>query len=120
MARLNLPPLTRGLLVGLLGLSLVYQAAAHAARTRVVPWLVVHPIRSAVYPWAFLTAALAEPHVLTLAIAAATLFYGGRYLERAWGSRALAAFLLVAAVVPNLVVAALYVLAFAVMRRAPE
>ena len=116
MVRVNLPPFTRGLLVCLLGLSLVYQAAAHAYHTRVIPWLVVSPVRSVLYPWVYVTAALAEANVLTLLIAGATFFYGGRYLERAWGSRDFGAFLLVAALVPNLVVAALYVLAFAVTR----
>lgn len=54
--------------------------------------------------------------MITLLIAGATILYGGKYLERAWGSREFGKFLLVVILVPNLVTAFLYVLLFVVTR----
>ena len=119
MVRLNVPPLTRGLLIFVIGLSLAHIAWVGLPLLEPgrggVPWLVIEPPwHSAIYPWVYLTATLTETNPVGLVIAAATLFFGGRYLERAWGSRDFAAFLLIVALVSNLVVHLLYVLAFPV------
>ena len=120
--RINIPPCTRILLVLLIGFSLVYQAASYRARNlgdrsyNVVPWITLTPQLSVYYPWVYLTATLAEQNLITLLIAGATAFFGGRYLERAWGSREFVKFLLVVCLVPNVIAAILYVLAFAVSR----
>lgn len=120
--RINIPPCTRILLVLLIGFSLVYQAASYRARSlgnlssNVIPWITLTPQHSVYYPWVYVTATLAEQNIITLFIAGATAFFGGRYLERAWGSREFVKFLLVAGIVPNVAAAILYVLAFAISR----
>jgi membrane associated rhomboid family serine protease len=51
-----------------------------------------------------------EQNIFTVLLNAATLFYGGKYLERAWGSREFAKFIVIIAVIPNVVVALVYLL----------
>ena len=120
--RINIPKITRILLVFLIGFSLVYQAASYRARSlgavnsNVIPWVTLTPQLSVYYPWVYATTTLAEQNIITLPIAVATLFFGGRYLERAWGSREFVKFLVVTSLVPNVVAAILYVLAFAITR----
>lgn len=121
--RINVPPLTRVLLVTLLGVSVVYQAASYRqnqsqsrnARTG-IPWIALTPQLSIFYPWAYLTSTFAEKNVLTLLVAGAALFYGGKYLERAWGSAEFGKFLLVVILISNVVASCLYVLVFAILR----
>ncbi|KAK0706528.1 eukaryotic integral membrane protein-domain-containing protein [Lasiosphaeria miniovina] len=103
--RINIPPVTRILLV-VLTLQSVLSAAIRyrqwSAHTEVVlPYLNLVPQLSLVYPWTFLTTTLVESNVFTLTIAYLTLYHGGRYLERAWSSREFAKFLLIAALIPN-------------------
>ncbi|KAK6433064.1 hypothetical protein LTR95_010761 [Oleoguttula sp. CCFEE 5521] len=106
--RINLPPITRALLLILVALStlnatLRFQrwststSAADQAKPSTVsyltsprwaiPYLVLIPSESIVYPWAFLTSALIENNIVSLGISGAVLWFGGRYLERAWGGR---------------------------------
>ncbi|EJT72060.1 hypothetical protein GGTG_11308 [Gaeumannomyces tritici R3-111a-1] len=103
--RINIPPVTRALLV-----ALVLQSALSAAiRYRqwsahsdiVIPYLNLIPQLSLVYPWTFVTTTLVETNLVTFAIATVTLYNGGRYLERAWSSREFAKFLLISSLVPN-------------------
>ncbi|KAI9812394.1 MAG: hypothetical protein M1832_000429 [Thelocarpon impressellum] len=122
--RLNLPPLTRGSLVLLLVLSILRHAICYQphwlalgrpiGHVYVVPYLEIVPQRSFVYPWVFASATLLEANVFTLLISGATLFYGGKYLERAWTSPEFAKFMAVASLAPNiltcLVVVSLYFL----------
>lgn len=49
-----------------------------------------------------------------MAITLATLFYGGKYLERAWGSAEFGKFLLVVSIVPNFLAFVVYIAWFAV------
>ena len=120
--RINIPPLTRVLLILLVGLSLVYQAASYRERRSGatthtgVPWLALTPQLSVYYPWVYLTSTFAERNVATLLVAGATVFYGGKYLERAWGSAEFGKFFLVATLIPNVTAALLYVLVFAITR----
>ena len=120
--RINIPPCTRILLALLIGFSLIYQAASYRAHSlgnlnsNVIPWITLTPQYSVYYPWVFLTATLAEQNIITLAIAGATFFFGGRYLERAWGSQEFVKYLLVAGILPNVTAAFLYVVAFAITR----
>ncbi|KJZ75039.1 hypothetical protein HIM_05525 [Hirsutella minnesotensis 3608] len=104
--RINVPPVTRTLLI-----ALVFQSALSAAiRYRqwtghadiLIPYLTFIPQLSLAYPWTLLTTTLVEGNVFTLAIAGVTLYHGGRYLERAWSSAELAKFLVLVALVPNL------------------
>lgn len=81
-----------------------------------VPYLTLVPSMSIVFPWTVLTAAFVEHTVIGGMLAGITLIMCGRYLERVWGSRELAKFLAVQAVIPNVVVALLLVVIYAVTR----
>ncbi|KAK5120289.1 hypothetical protein LTR85_006495 [Meristemomyces frigidus] len=126
--RINLPPLTRALLLTLLLLSALNAAlrtrkwtaslpttpspattglAAKAANylsspSYAIPYLTLVPTTSIRYPWTFLTAALVENNVVSLAISGSVLWFGGRYLERAWGSMEFGKFVLFVTVIPNI------------------
>ncbi|KAK3304436.1 eukaryotic integral membrane protein-domain-containing protein [Chaetomium strumarium] len=118
--RINIPPVTRiGLIV--LGLQSVLSAAIRyrqwtADSEIVLPYLTLVPQLSLVYPWTFLTTTLVESNVFTLSIACITLYHGGRYLERAWSSREFAKFLLITALIPNVLCFGTLILFFAVTR----
>lgn len=103
--RLNIPPVTRALLVTLLFQSVLSAAIRYrqwsANTSIVIPYLTLVPQLSIVYPWTFLTATLVEGNIFTFTIGAVTLFHGGRYLERAWSSADLAKFLVLVTLVPN-------------------
>ncbi|MCJ1311659.1 hypothetical protein MMC25_005332 [Agyrium rufum] len=122
--RINIPPLTRVLLVLVTGFSLVYQTVSYRARSlgataaasQKVPWITLVPQLSLFYPWVYVTSTLSEQNIVTLLIAGATIFYGGRYLERAWGSTELAKYLVVVTVIPNVIAAFIYVLVFVFIR----
>lgn len=79
-----------------------------------VPYLALVPQLSLIYPWTFITTTLVENNVFTFAIAGLTIFYGGRYLERAWTSAEFVKFLAVAAVIPNIICFGTLVFFFAV------
>lgn len=103
--RFNIPPITRIALITLVGQTLLSAAIRYREWTErsdvVVPYLTLVPQLSLIYPWTFISTTLVENNVFTLAISGATLFYGGRYLERAWTSAEFAKFLVVVAVIPN-------------------
>jgi len=80
----------------------------------VVPYLSLIPQLSLIYPWTFLTTTLSEQNVFTLAISGLTFFYGGRYLERAWTSAEFAKFVVICALIPNVLCFGVLVLLFAV------
>jgi len=116
--RLNLPPITRILLIVLLAQSLLSFAIRYRQWSEesdiVVPYLVLVPQLSLIYPWTFLTTTLVENNVFTLGISGVTIYYGGRYLERAWTSAEFGKFLLVAALIPNLACFGALVVLFAI------
>lgn len=119
--RINLPPLTRGLFLVLLCLSALNVAlrfrkwsaaltstpSATTPRNYIsapelaVPYLVSVPVKSIKFPWTLVTAALVENNAVSLAISGLVIWFGGRYLERAWGSREYGKFLLYVAAIPN-------------------
>ncbi|TKA80294.1 hypothetical protein B0A49_01585 [Cryomyces minteri] len=121
--RINIPPLTRGLLVLLfictvLNASLRYrewapgQEASFTSGLYNIPYLVLVPAQSLVYPWTHLTSAFVEQNVVSFLVTGATLFFGGRYLERAWSSAEFAKFVLFATMIPNLLAFGTYTLWF--------
>jgi membrane associated rhomboid family serine protease len=112
--RINLPPLTRALLLLLLILSLLNASFSVRSLVQAVPALAIIPARSLKYPWTMLTAALVETNLVSFAISAVTIFYGGRYLERAWTSQEFAKFVLFVTMIPNLLTYAVYCLWYAV------
>ncbi|KAK3320923.1 eukaryotic integral membrane protein-domain-containing protein [Cercophora scortea] len=118
--RINIPPVTRILLI-VLGLQSVLSATIRyrqwtANSDIVIPYLNLIPQLSLVYPWTFLTTTLVESNVFTLTIACLTLYHGGRYLERAWSSKEFGKFLLICALVPNTLVFATTIVFFTFTR----
>ncbi|PMD23687.1 DUF1751-domain-containing protein [Hyaloscypha hepaticicola] len=115
--RLNIPPITRFLLIALVAQSLLSFAIRYRQWSEesdiVVPYLVLVPQLSLIYPWTFLTTTLVENNVFTLGISGVTIYYGGRYLERAWTSVEFGKFLLIAALIPNLACFGVLVILFA-------
>ncbi|KEY70093.1 hypothetical protein S7711_09091 [Stachybotrys chartarum IBT 7711] len=118
--RLNLPPVTRALLGALLFQSMLDAAIRYRQWTGdgdiVIPYLTLVPQLSIIYPWTFVTTTLVETNVFTLAIAGFTIFFGGRYLERAWSSAELAKYLVIVSLVPNLLTFAVMVILFTLSR----
>lgn len=114
--RINIPPVTRILLITLILQSILSAAIRYRQWTAnseiVIPYLNLIPQLSLIYPWTFLTTTLVESNVFTLAIAGLTIYYGGRYLERAWSSKEFGKFLLIVSLVPNTLCFGLMVLFF--------
>ncbi|KAJ5871501.1 uncharacterized protein N7529_003854 [Penicillium soppii] len=115
--RINIPPATRICLVSLLTLSLLYNIArwrqidttgGTPTTSPLVPYLTLVPSYFFYYPWTIVTAAFVEQNIFTVLLNAATIFYGGKYLERAWGSRELSKFVAVVAVIPCVVIIPIY------------
>jgi membrane associated rhomboid family serine protease len=104
--RLNIPPITRIALIVLIFQSTLSAGIRYrqsdASKDLVVPYLALVPQMSLIFPWTFVVTTLVENNILTLAISVLTLFYGGRYLERAWSSAEFARFLLIVSLIPNL------------------
>ncbi|RVX75696.1 hypothetical protein B0A52_00052 [Exophiala mesophila] len=131
--RINLPPVTRTLLASIIALSLLYNAARYTllqspadpaspnptTSRPYVPYLALIPSVCIWYPWTFLIATFVEQNIITLLVNGATVFLGGRYLERAWGSKGFIYTLLVATVIPNLLVVPTYIL-WAAITNNPE
>ena len=120
MPRINVPPLTRGLLVFVLIFTLLNAAFSYRhvplleRHTVALPFLTIVPQASITSPWVFLTAALIEQNLFSLAISGTTIFFGGRYLERAWGGSEYAKFLLFVTVIPNLLTFVAYWIWFSI------
>ena len=118
--RLNIPPITR-ILLSVLGAQSLISFAIRFSQWQptsnsdiVVPYLQLVPQLSLFYPWTFITTSLVENNFFTLVIAGVVLFYGGRYLERAWTSREFAKFLLVTTLIPNALCFAILIFLYAI------
>ena len=114
--RINIPPLTRLLLGLLLAISITHQVTRYIYGGLDPELLALIPQWSLFYPWVYFTATFAEQNVVTLLVAGATILYGGKYLERAWGSTEFGKFVLVVTVLPNFAATLIYVLWFAITR----
>lgn len=139
--RINLPPLTRALLLTLLALSTLnaflrfhtWSSATNAQEQKItapsivftspqwaVPYLVLVPTKSIRYPWTFLTSALIENNVVSLGISGAVVWFGGKYLERAWGGAEFAKFTIFVTMIPNIITFFIYALWQGLRGQAPE
>ena len=117
--RVNIPPVTRILLIVIVALSFLYNLArwrqlggalaADNPALPLVPYLALVPAVAVFYPWTFLTATFVEQNVFTLFMNGATIFFGGKYLERAWGSKEFGKVVIIAAVLPNLIAVPTYI-----------
>jgi len=128
--RINLPPLTRILLLINIALS-VLNASLRLNKWRheldtpspgktvmstnylsspqwAIPYLALVPTKSIRYPWTFVTAAWVENNLLSLAISASVIWLGGKYLERAWGSKEFGKFVVLVTVIPNVLAFGVY------------
>ncbi|EEH22258.1 hypothetical protein PABG_04469 [Paracoccidioides brasiliensis Pb03] len=112
--RINIPPITRAILSAICALSFLNGVARwrkyEGSPGAPIPYLTLVPSNFLFYPWTLLTATCLEQNILTVIITGATVLYGGKYLERAWGSREFAKFILVVALMPNVVMVFLYIL----------
>lgn len=117
--RVNLPPATRTVLLCLLSLSFLYNVARWRQLDTTpgtiqppptVPYLTLVPSRFLRYPWTLLTATFVEQNIFTVLLNGATIFYGGKYLERAWGSREFGKFILIVTLASNVACVPLYLL----------
>lgn len=124
--RVNIPPLTRGCLVACIFLTVLTGALRYrewmshdthppdsGSQQYTIPYLTVVPALSLVFPWTFLTATLVEQNIFDFLATMGILLWGGKYLERAWGSAEFGKFLLVVALVPNIAAFFIYILWFA-------
>ena len=130
MPRINLPPLTRGILAAVIFFTLInFALRPHADWVEKVekpiigvgngvPWLTIVPRYSVPwYPWVFALATLVEQNLLGLITTGLTVFYGGRYLERAWGSHEFTKFMLFVAMIPNILTYFLYLVGYLVISK---
>lgn len=117
--RVNIPPATRFFLVSLLALSLLYNiarwreldyTAGGVQSTPLIPYLTLVPSRFFYYPWTLATSTFVEQNIFTVLLNAATVFYGGKYLERAWGSREFSKFVAAVTLIPNVLIVPFYLI----------
>ncbi|CAG8232648.1 unnamed protein product [Penicillium salamii] len=117
--RINIPPATRFCLISLLILSLLYNIArwrqidttgGTPTTSPLVPYLTLVPTYFYYYPWTLATATFVEQNIFTVLLNSATIFYGGKYLERAWGSREFSKFIAAIAVIPCVFMIPIYLL----------
>ncbi|DAA76555.1 TPA_exp: Uncharacterized protein A8136_7232 [Trichophyton benhamiae CBS 112371] len=127
MLRINIPPVTRAILTSIAVLFILHTATRYkyyvvgesSSSFSAVPYLLAVPSKILFYPWTLICATFVEQNIVTLLINGATMFYGGKYLERAWGSREFGKFILVLALASNLSMVLLY-LTTAAIRGKPE
>ena len=120
VVRINIPPVTRLMLILLLALSLLYilgnnKELPHSSNPRnparpLVLYLTLVPAFCFYYPWTILTATFVERSIFSLLVNGATIFFGGKYLERAWGSKEFGKVVLVASIIPNLIAVPTYII----------
>lgn len=122
--RINLPPVTRILLAVTIASSLLYNLArwrlllptttspstTDPPARPIVPYLALVPAQCIWYPWTFFTATFVEQNIFTLIVNGVNIFFGGKYLERAWGSRAFVYVILISSIIPNLLMVPTYIL----------
>jgi membrane associated rhomboid family serine protease len=119
--RINIPPLTRSLFISLIALTFLnatlqpdWTPLSPFTRTgNGSPYLTIVPGISIRYPWTIGTAALVEQNIFGLLVTGLTLYFGGRYLERAYGGAEYAKYILCVALMPNLLCFAFYVTLYA-------
>lgn len=118
--RVSIPPLTRVLLALLVAISVTYQALRFGGDADPVTghYLALIPQWALFTPWVYFTASYSEQNILTFLIAGATILFGGKYLERAWGSLEFGKFILIVTVLPNFLASLVYVLLFALSPKA--
>lgn len=120
--RFNIPDFTKILLLIDIVICIVYTFARLSSasteggwHTSDVPYLALVPSKVLYYPWTLLTTTFVEQNLISFLINCATVLFGGRYFERAWGSRSFAITVLVTSLIPNVLVIPIYWIWGAVM-----
>jgi membrane associated rhomboid family serine protease len=120
--RLNLPPVTRVLLASMTSLTLLYNIARFRLSTDTdppsttpttrpkVPYLALLPAQCIWYPWTLLISTFVEDNIITLLVNGVNIFFGGKYLERAWGTRGFIYAILVFSIIPSLISVPTYII----------
>src|SRR6202012_4231379 len=123
---INLPPVTRALLAAIIALSLLYNIARWrlspaspndedssgtipSARP-LVPYLALVPAQCIWYPWTLLSGTFVEQNILTLLVNGINIFFGGKYLERAWGTQGFIYVILISSIIPNILMIVTYIM----------
>lgn len=106
--RVNIPPVTRSILILVLILSFLFAWPNSGSRASLRQLITLVPTLCLYHPWTLLTATLVERNIVSFLVNSANIFFGGKYLERAWGSREFGKVVLVAAVIPNLIAVPTY------------
>ncbi|KTW28487.1 hypothetical protein T552_01747 [Pneumocystis carinii B80] len=73
------------------------------------PYFVIIPGISYIFVWTFFIASFIEKNIFMLFILLIMLLYGGKYLEKSWGSKSFLKFILVITIIPNLFIWILYI-----------
>ncbi|KAG4303975.1 hypothetical protein PORY_002628 [Pneumocystis oryctolagi] len=84
----------------------------------VLSFLVIIPGISYFYVWTFFVAMFVEDNFFAFIVLLSALYYGGRYLEKSWGSKNFAKFILVIAVIPNIFTWSWYCIRYMIERNA--
>ncbi|KAI9285755.1 eukaryotic integral membrane protein-domain-containing protein [Umbelopsis sp. AD052] len=103
----NVPPVTRALTAAIIitsgiGLLITYTRDPEATTHNNVPVIGLVPGYWLHFPWTFLTACLYENNIFAFITSLVATLLGGKYLERAWGSKELLKFVIVTGVIPNI------------------
>ncbi|EIE87993.1 hypothetical protein G6F46_011371 [Rhizopus delemar] len=108
----NVPSLTKALVSSVFCLSTVSFIYIYRLRLEqetdqiplsICPYIGLLPGFAFYAPWTFLTASFYESNIFTLVFSIVVLLFCGKYLERAWGSKELLKFIIISAVLSNLV-----------------
>ncbi|RXK36631.1 hypothetical protein M231_06094 [Tremella mesenterica] len=99
----SVPLTTRLLVITQISLSLLVMLYRLMVQGSDMPWLVLSPGKSWLYPWTLVTAGWVENNLVELAFSALSLGFASRYLERVWGPRELVRFCLVVVIGGNVI-----------------
>jgi membrane associated rhomboid family serine protease len=116
----KIPDVTKGLLAATLSISVIYVSLRVAdgsfgrssdlkRPSSRVPYLALVPSQVLYYPWTLFTTTFVEQDVINFLVNTVTIVLGGRYFERAWGSKGLAMTILVTSLIPNVLIVFLYI-----------
>lgn len=107
--RINIPPTTRALLALTCFFTSLYVLARWNAPTATT-LLTLVPARFYIHPWTIVTSTFVEQDIVNLLINTTAVYFSGRYLERAWGSKDFATVVIIATIIPNLLLIPTYVI----------
>ncbi|CEG70435.1 hypothetical protein RMATCC62417_06333 [Rhizopus microsporus] len=104
----NVPSLTKALVSTLFCVSVgyyvyIYRTSLDEPKQTVCPFIGLVPGFIFYAPWTLLTATFYENNPFSLTFSIIVLLFCGKYLERAWGSRELLKFIVITAILSNIV-----------------